>query len=141
LGNETGRLWVQGQPGPHGKTLTQKAKPKPTKQKDNKRIFWITLHQYVWKCRCNITIPWEKKAQPKYGISRKHLQIFMLARQTLCHFSYTSSLFCFAYFGCGALWTTCPSRPQTAILPISASQVARITGVSHWLPARDWVLT
>jgi hypothetical protein len=29
-------------------------------------------------------------------------------------------------------WTICPGWPQTLILPISVSQVARITGVSCW---------
>jgi hypothetical protein len=29
------------------------------------------------------------------------------------------------------LWTICPGWPQTLILPISDSQIARITGVSH----------
>jgi hypothetical protein len=29
--------------------------------------------------------------------------------------------------------TICPGWPQTVILLISASQVARSTGVSHWL--------
>jgi hypothetical protein len=29
-------------------------------------------------------------------------------------------------------WTICPGWPQTAILLISASQVARITGMGHW---------
>jgi hypothetical protein len=33
------------------------------------------------------------------------------------------------------LWTICPSWLQTVILLISASWVARITGVSHWCPA------
>jgi hypothetical protein len=33
------------------------------------------------------------------------------------------------------LWTICLGWPQTVILPISASQAARITGVSHWCPA------
>jgi hypothetical protein len=30
------------------------------------------------------------------------------------------------------LWLFCPGSPQTMILPISASQVASITGTSHW---------
>jgi hypothetical protein len=29
------------------------------------------------------------------------------------------------------LWTLCPGWPPTAILPISASQLTRMTGVSH----------
>jgi hypothetical protein len=39
--------------------------------------------------------------------------------------------FCSGYFGDGILWTVSPGWPQTAILPISASQIARITGTSH----------
>jgi hypothetical protein len=31
----------------------------------------------------------------------------------------------------GSQWTFCPDWPQTMILPISASQVVKITGVSH----------
>jgi hypothetical protein len=31
----------------------------------------------------------------------------------------------------GILWTICPGWPQIVIFPISASQVARITGISH----------
>jgi hypothetical protein len=38
------------------------------------------------------------------------------------------------------LWTICPVCHRTTILPIPASQVARITGVSHWRPARSWLL-
>jgi hypothetical protein len=33
------------------------------------------------------------------------------------------------------LWTICPGWPWALILAISAPQVARITGVSHWYPA------
>jgi hypothetical protein len=32
-------------------------------------------------------------------------------------------------------WPACPGWPQTVILPISASQVARITGLNHQHPA------
>jgi hypothetical protein len=34
------------------------------------------------------------------------------------------------------LRTVCPGWPQTAILPISISQIARITGMNHWHLAR-----
>jgi hypothetical protein len=34
-------------------------------------------------------------------------------------------------FGDGVSPTICPGWPQTVILPISVSQIARITGVSH----------
>jgi hypothetical protein len=53
----------------------------------------------------------------------------VLIKQALYHLSHFSSPFCSGYFGDGVLQT--PRWPQTAILPISASQVARITGVSH----------
>jgi hypothetical protein len=35
----------------------------------------------------------------------------------------------------GISWIICQGWPWSMILPISASQVARITGVSHWHPA------
>jgi hypothetical protein len=49
--------------------------------------------------------------------------------------SNTSSPFCYGSFGNRVWGTICPSLLQTLSLPISASQVAKITGVSHWLPA------
>jgi hypothetical protein len=39
------------------------------------------------------------------------------------------------------LWTICLSWPQTAILFVSASRVARITGVNHQCPALFFALT
>jgi hypothetical protein len=47
------------------------------------------------------------------------------------HLSHTSSLFCYGYFGDGILGTICPGWPRTAILPVSASQVSRITDMNH----------
>jgi hypothetical protein len=45
----------------------------------------------------------------------------------------------------GVPWTICPGWPWTVILPISTSQVARITGVSHchsvWLHVLTYVHT
>jgi hypothetical protein len=35
-------------------------------------------------------------------------------------------------------WTICPGWLRTMILLISASWVARITGVSHWHPIETW---
>jgi hypothetical protein len=39
--------------------------------------------------------------------------------------------FCSGYFEDGVLWTFCLSWPWTTVLLISASQAARISGVSH----------
>jgi hypothetical protein len=45
--------------------------------------------------------------------------------------THNSSPFCSGYFGDGVLQISCPGWPQTSILPISSSQIARIIGVSH----------
>jgi hypothetical protein len=39
----------------------------------------------------------------------------------------------------GVLLTICPGWPQTTILLISASQVARITSISHQHPGEDFL--
>jgi hypothetical protein len=52
----------------------------------------------------------------------------------------TCSPFWSGYFGDRLLWTVCLGWPQIAILLISASQVARITGVSHWCLALNFNL-
>jgi hypothetical protein len=46
--------------------------------------------------------------------------------------SHTFTVFCSGYFGDGVSQTVCPDWPQNSILLISSSQVARITGMSHW---------
>jgi ABC-type Fe3+ transport system permease subunit len=46
--------------------------------------------------------------------------------------SHSTSPFCDGYFWDRVSWTICLSWLQTVILLISASWVARITGVSHW---------
>jgi hypothetical protein len=56
----------------------------------------------------------------------------VLAKQLFYHLSHTSSPFVSGYFGDGVSKSICLGWPKTAILLISASQVARITGVSHW---------
>jgi hypothetical protein len=38
----------------------------------------------------------------------------------------------------GVLQTFCPGWSWTTIFLISISQVAKVTGVSHWCPARRW---
>jgi hypothetical protein len=53
-----------------------------------------------------------------------------LAKLMLYHLSHTYSSFCSGYFGDGVSRTICLGWPQTLILPISASQVAKITCVS-----------
>jgi hypothetical protein len=44
------------------------------------------------------------------------------------------------HFALDILQIICPSWPWTTILLISASQVARITGVCHWCPATSYRL-
>jgi hypothetical protein len=45
--------------------------------------------------------------------------------------SHTSNPFCSGYFGDGVSVTISLGWPETSILLISASQVARVSGVSH----------
>jgi hypothetical protein len=61
-------------------------------------------------------------------------QGFALAKQVLYCLKHTSSVLCFSYFGDGLLWTVCSGWPQAVILLISASHIARITGMSHCGP-------
>jgi hypothetical protein len=58
------------------------------------------------------------------------MQDFMFAKHVLYHLSHTSSLFCSGYFEDGVSWTICQGWPQATNLPISASQVAGIIGIS-----------
>jgi hypothetical protein len=51
----------------------------------------------------------------------------MLAKQVLYCLNHTSSSFCSDYVGDGVLHIIFPDCPQTVILLISTSQVARIT--------------
>jgi hypothetical protein len=57
---------------------------------------------------------------------------FVLAKQVLYCLNHDFRPFCSGYFGDGILRTVCLGWPQTAILLISNSQIARITGVSLW---------
>jgi hypothetical protein len=59
----------------------------------------------------------------------------MLAKQSLYCFSHTQSIF-LDYFGDG-LMNYLLGWPQTSILLISTSQVARIIGISHQCPAKS----
>jgi hypothetical protein len=67
-----------------------------------------------------------------FGGTRVWTQCFVLAKQTFYCLSHTSSPFFSGYFRDAVLWTICPGRPWTVILPISDFQVARIAGMSHW---------
>jgi hypothetical protein len=61
-------------------------------------------------------------------------QGFTLAKQVLYRLSHTSSPFCSGYFGDGGLMNYLPRLASTYHPPdllISASQVAKITDVSH----------
>jgi hypothetical protein len=54
----------------------------------------------------------------------------------LLAFKPNSSPFYSGCFGDGALWTVCPGWPQATILLISASQVARIIGLSLYVDCK-----
>jgi hypothetical protein len=56
---------------------------------------------------------------------------FTFEKQARYHLIHTCSSFCSSYFGDEVSQTVCPGCPPTMILPISASQVARVIGVSH----------
>jgi hypothetical protein len=53
-----------------------------------------------------------------------------------CSWAIPTVLFCAAYFWDRVLWTICLGWLQTTILLISASWVARITGMSHGRPTK-----
>jgi hypothetical protein len=55
-----------------------------------------------------------------------------LATQVLYHLSHFTSPFYVGCFRDWVSWTVFPGLLRTEILPISASWVARITGVNHW---------
>jgi hypothetical protein len=59
-------------------------------------------------------------------------QGFVLAKQALYCLSHTSSPFFRWLFWIEVPLTICLSWPQTTVLPISASQVSRITSERHW---------
>jgi hypothetical protein len=66
-------------------------------------------------------------------------QGFALIKQAPYCLSHTCTPFSSGYFG--VLWTIWPVWPQTSILPISASQVARIIGMNHWHMAMNIFLS
>jgi hypothetical protein len=67
------------------------------------------------------------------------IQGFILTKPMLYYLNYNSSPFCCGYFGDGVLQTICLDRPQTIILAILVSQVARITGREPPMPG-PWMI-
>jgi hypothetical protein len=67
-------------------------------------------------------------------------QGFVLAKQVLYYLSHASSPFCSGYFEDRIFWTICPGWPWISVLLLSASQIARIIGMSHWHSASYRVL-
>jgi hypothetical protein len=65
-------------------------------------------------------------------------QGFALGKQVLDCLSHSSSPFLSGYFGDGVSWTICLHWPWTQILSISASQVTKITDVSHGCPTSSF---
>jgi hypothetical protein len=76
------------------------------------------------------------KDKEDIGGTRVWTQCFVLGRQLIYLLSYTYSPFFFGYFQDRILGTICWGWPRTVILLISASQVAKIASVIHWLTGR-----
>jgi hypothetical protein len=73
--------------------------------------------------------------------TRVWTQGLTLTRQAFYHLSHSiNPVFCIGYFQDRVSKSICPVWPQTMILLISASWVARITVMNHWCPGRDWSL-
>jgi hypothetical protein len=60
----------------------------------------------------------------------------VLPKQGTLLLSHTYSPFCSGYSEDGGLLNYLSNLAQSVILPILASQEARITGISHWYPYR-----
>jgi hypothetical protein len=65
------------------------------------------------------------------------LKFLCFAKQVLYHFSYTSSPLCFGCFGDGSLSNYLSGLTLTSDLPLSAYQVAGISGMNHGHSASD----
>jgi hypothetical protein len=76
-----------------------------------------------------------------FGWTGVWTQGFVLAKQVLYSLSYASSPFCSGCFEDGILRTICLGWPQTLILPMSASQIVKITGMSHKHPPKKLYLS
>jgi hypothetical protein len=86
----------------------------------------------LWACA---TMPGPNSGNFFFAVLGFELRASTLAMQALYHLRHsTSPVFGVGYFQDRASWTICPGWLRNAILLISASQVARITGVSHWCP-------
>jgi hypothetical protein len=105
-------------------------------QQRQHNVSFLLFPKYVFSINYNAddTIPIPIQNNNFWGWTRIRTQGFMLTNQALYCVNHTSSPFCSGCFGDEVSQTICPGWPQTSILPISASQVARITGVSH----RHW---
>jgi hypothetical protein len=75
-----------------------------------------------------------------FGRTGVWTQGFMFANQALYCLSLNFSPFCSSYFGDGVSRTLCLGWPQTAIIPISAYQVAGITDLSHQSLAQKFLV-
>jgi hypothetical protein len=66
-----------------------------------------------------------------FGGTGAWTQGFILGKKTLYCLTTPPAHFALVILEMGISWVICPSWPQTTILPISVSQVPKITGVSH----------
>jgi hypothetical protein len=109
--------------------LLENRKPRTWKwnclEQETERKSWMVMATKPWTCT-HFFVVWGT------GV---YTQGFALAKQALYFLSHTSSPFCYGYFGDMVLRTIYLGWPQTWITLISASQVARFTGMSHWCSA------
>jgi hypothetical protein len=99
-------------------------------------ISWVLPHSKCEAWSINPRTTKKKKATQRLG-----RRVFQTIDLTCRHSTTWATLpvhFILVILELGVLWPVCPDWPRTSILLISASQVTKITGVSHWHPARQF---
>jgi hypothetical protein len=91
------------------------------------------LAELCLSCLAFHELPTEARVTPPhfFGGSGVWVQCFVLSKQCSTTWDIPPVHFALVILGDGVSWTICLGWPQILILPISASQVARITGSSH----------
>jgi hypothetical protein len=99
---------------------------KLSKQKYNKQIEHLPWKNAIYKCSLGVLF-----VSVWFWVLVGLRFEFRACKAALYHLSHTSSPFCSGCFGDGVSRKICLGWLQTLIFSMSASQVARIPGVSH----------